>query len=187
MKTQQLPVVLLAHELKANGYSLSTISTRCASGQLVRLRRGAYLSAGVNQELTPKDWVLSHHLAAAKLYRKSALSHASAALLWGAPLTALPATIHLSIPTVSKRSRNRVTLHCQRPEVVARAHLHRDVRVTAPQDTVADCTRTLPLIDALMIADWFLQQQKCTRAETSKWLCRWLRAKALPLPAFLFR
>lgn len=162
----QISAALRTHqELKNLGLSNNLISAQHRRGELIRLTRGVYLDGALGRQCGPEERAKAVTLALAKTRPTAVVSHQSAALLWGAPLLALPAKVHLSLPGANKNGHRQATLHSSRPAECARAIEIWKVMVTDPLTTIQDCGKTLPLQDSLAIADFFLGQGQLTVEE----------------------
>jgi very-short-patch-repair endonuclease len=132
---RQQGVVARAQLLTA-GVSRHAVATRLADGRLAELHRGVYLVGAV-------PGPHAHEMAALLAYRlKAALSHRSAANLWG--LLSYPATAPAWITVAPEQSATRPGIEARR----ARLH-RRDVRnregmlVTSPPRTLLDMASLL--------------------------------------------
>ena len=126
-----------------------------ASGRLGRVRRGLYDDPGRSARLTTP----ARHVGLAEAVQASetgaVLSHVSAALVWGLPNPRWTTPrIQLTVTGRARTSRAESAVLLHR---AALPHRHRAVVdglcVTSPARTVLDCFRTLPLGDALAVAD----------------------------------
>ncbi|MFJ4232106.1 hypothetical protein [Cellulosimicrobium sp. I38E] len=130
---------------------------RLAAGEWERVRRGAY------RDTPPPDvppLVAERALAVARaravahaLRADPVVSHASAALLHGLPVWELPTTTHVFQPYRRSGSAARdVTRHVG--EVGAEDRVTTlGVTATSLARTAADCLRTMPALDGLVVAD----------------------------------
>lgn len=129
-------------------------STACQDGLVVRAARGRY----VLPEL-PDPWLSAAAVA-------GVVSHTSAARHWGFPLLSRPDLVQVTVA----RSRSRVAaagvqLHWSDLGQADRAP---GLAVTTPLRTVLDCARTLPLAEALAVADSALRSGAVGRAELER-------------------
>ncbi|MDO4897728.1 MAG: type IV toxin-antitoxin system AbiEi family antitoxin domain-containing protein [Rothia sp. (in: high G+C Gram-positive bacteria)] len=152
-------------ELELEGYSPAKITRLHQNGELTQLRKGIYIETKELQKLTDKDYCLIQHQALARRFKDPIFSHTSAALIWGAPLLHLPATPHISFTRAYKRAQTGLKIHTRREELLGHTWSAEGLTITSPLHTIADCTRTLPVFDALCIADWFLNEKHCTRID----------------------
>ena len=124
-------------ELVALGFDRGMIARRVESGRLHRLYRGVY---AVGHTIIPGDGrLLAAVLACGD---GAALSHRSAAALWGIRPTAA-ARIDVTVPRTSgSRSTSAIVVHRpRRPPETTRRH---GIRVTTPGQTLADLATALP-------------------------------------------
>lgn len=154
-----------SQELRHSGTSEASISRQVASGKLMRLCHNTYVDPVLWRQWDATTQCLAHHVAFLKTSRGYVLSHTSAALWWGAPLLKLPPTVWASHPRPTAKSRKTVRVSRGRPLACEQAVRHRGVRVTTPLQTALDCTRVLPLPDALCIADYMLHHWLMTKDE----------------------
>lgn len=151
-------MILEPRILIARDHDPAALRRGVASGKLVRLRRGAYRAAGADD-----DAALAHdrrraldriHAVHRQLRAEHVFSHDSAALLWGAPLWAVPAVTHvLQRSRASSRSADDVARHHGLPE---RWLLVDGIPATDLTRTVVDCATTMHPLGALVVADWAL-------------------------------
>lgn len=154
-------------DLLAQGVSPVKIKSLLASGELTRLGYGVYISTPDWLNLRPRDQCCVQNMATLKTNPTYVLSHVSAALMWEAPLLALPRLVWVSAPGRNARSRKQLKVHSGRTDICRDAQLRQGVLVTDPYQTVLDCTQTLPLEDALCIADYMLHRGYCRDEELS--------------------
>lgn len=149
--------VELARELPP-GY----VAGEVRAGRLVRLRRGAYVSAELAEA---KGYVGAHRRAVALVRAVEAVSlpdrtvsHASAALLHGLPTWWLPSHVHLSQPVEPRVRRGddvvRHVVAVPDDDVVEVDGM----RLTSLSRTVVDCLCTLRPWDALVLTDAALRR-----------------------------
>ena len=126
--------VVTRAQLLGLGYSRRAIEHRLARGRLHGVLREVY--AVGRPELTREGWWMACVLACGE---GAALSHASAAALWGIrPHMAGP--VHVSIPTCSPRSRPGIVVHRRRALDVT---IHHHIPVTTPAATITDLATTV--------------------------------------------
>jgi len=150
--------IRLTAQLLATGLSADELHRLRRSGELERVRRGAYAPPAPD----PAPEEAHRRLLAAVLRQSSAesvVSHVSAAVLHGLPVwRSSLAVVHLTRPrTGGGRVRAGCELHTsllQPSEVVALD----GVRVTSLARTVADLARTLPLDQAVAAGDAALRR-----------------------------
>jgi hypothetical protein len=144
-----------AADARAAGYEHPEIRHLCTSGAWVRLRRGIYVAA---DELAGIEHRGRRHrvdclAVLLALGRPSAaVSHASAARLWGFPVRRdLPRTVRLTDPDVWRRGHD---FHMTRAPL-ARGDVTTagPIRLTSAPRTLVDCARAWPLDDAVVAMD----------------------------------
>lgn len=154
-----IPRVVLARDLPRG-----ILDAEVRDRRLVRVRRGAYLPISEVSEITDaSEPVGAEARLRLELARISAVvaqtrldpmvSHQSAALVWGLPTWHLPTTTHLIHPVRrSGRSAKDVTWHenGSEPRTVLRFS---GLWITGLEQTVVDCLRTAPPLDAVVVAD----------------------------------
>jgi hypothetical protein len=155
---QRVVELVLSRCRIALGESPSVLARSVARGELVRIRRGVYISAD--------DWnradVVERHL-----YRMRALadvtdgstvfSHQSAAIAWGLPLIGEPPpTPHVLFPaTRSVTRRSGAVLHQQD---FVRSVERSGFSVTGLEQTVIDLTASLPVTHGMPSLDFALSK-----------------------------
>ena len=134
--------------------------TEVRAGRWERIRPGAYLP--VVEALEP--YVDLHRRALARIVAvdagldtEHALSHESAALLWGLPLIGDGSTVHLTQVIAQHRGSADVRRHRHRLSDGDVVELD-GRRVTSLARTVADCASSLPAQDGLALADSALRR-----------------------------
>ncbi|MFC8679882.1 hypothetical protein ACFT30_00060 [Microbacterium ureisolvens] len=148
-------------DLRVEGWRSRDIQGALADGSLRRVQRNRYISGRMWVDL----WTESQHLlevaSAVGEMRDgaAALAYDSAAVLHGLPLFRhRPSAVHLTLPQGARAS-SRLGLFRHRDElpeedVVVMA----GIRVTAPERTVFDLARSLPLVSAVAAADAALRK-----------------------------
>jgi hypothetical protein len=129
--------VVSRRQLLTLGFDRGTIARRLEAGRLHRLHRGVY---AVGHTVVPRE---GRWLAAVMACGPgAALSHRSAAALWGIrPGT--PANIDVTVPHASGvRSSGRIVVH--RPRRPYETTRHDRIPVTTPGQTLADLALALP-------------------------------------------
>jgi very-short-patch-repair endonuclease len=164
--------VMSARQWQAQGVSPALLRSLVRSGQLVRMRQGVYATKRA-MDWSGADPVRAHVLvvmaATATVGRNAVASYQSAALLHRLSLLKPPpdGSVALTLPLAKPWNRARpadVVFHASDlpPEHVTR--LFR-LPVTTAARTVADLARTLPLMDAVVVTDSALNQEKATKPE----------------------
>lgn len=129
-------------------------------GDLNRLRQGLYAVGAQWDPLAPHE---RHRLLAATAAHRdarSALSHVSAALVWGLPNPrGQLRRVEMTVTEQPRISRAASPVHLHRARLPDR-HLRTldDLRVTSAARTVVDCFRSLRLADAVAIGDAALRR-----------------------------
>jgi hypothetical protein len=156
----------------AQGVSPALMRSLVRSGQLVRMRQGVYATkramdwAGVDPV---RAYVLTVLAAKATVGGKAVASYHSAALLHRLSLLTPPpkGAVALTVPLAKPWNRAKhadVVFHASDlpPEHVTRLY---NLRVTTAARTVVDLARTLPFIDAVVVADSALNEEKATKPD----------------------
>jgi very-short-patch-repair endonuclease len=149
--------VIARWQLRQLGLSDDQVDRRIARGSLRPVHRGVYLVAGARS--TREGVWMAATLA---LGQRAALSHTSAAQLWGL-LPGCSSPVHVTIPTQA-RKRPGLVVHRSRPEVARR----RGIPVTKPARTLADLAGTLERRRLERAVDEALRLRLTTEVE----LCR---------------
>ncbi|MDM7856022.1 type IV toxin-antitoxin system AbiEi family antitoxin domain-containing protein [Cellulomonas alba] len=124
-------------------------------GRLVRVRPGAFVRTREWEGLAPGEQHVLVVRAAASVMRHVVFSHDSAAALWGMPLVAPPAAIHVSRARSGGSSWTGVVRHRGAGDLAV--HERDGVRVTSAVDTVLDLAASLPFACAVPAADHALR------------------------------
>lgn len=164
--------IITHQELRRLGWGSKRISSAWKRGDLVRLTRGIYLSGQIAKQCQQRDRALALTLALGLARQSAVISHQSAALLWGAPLLALPPKVHLSLLTSDKSQHAQASFHNRRPQAFEQARQLVGVRVTDPGTTLLDCLRQGSVQECLAIADYFLFQRLIERDDLTQQLAR---------------
>lgn len=132
---------------------LSRHQVRRALHQLgaVRLARGLYRIPGLECS--------DEAMRSAVRRARGVLSHVSAAAWWGFDVLVDPPTPQVTVGRQRSRAGAGVWRRPLIPDDVTR---HRDLRVTVPLRTVLDCARSLPLVEAVVIANSALRARAFT-------------------------
>lgn len=156
-----------AAEARGAGYEHREIRHLLSSGRWVALRRGVYLTSG---DLAAHQHKGSRHrldcLAALLALGRptAAISHSSAARLWGLPVrTGADRTVRLTDPGPWRRGKGYVV--AEAPLLPAEITSLGPIRLTSAARTVVDCARECALEDAVVVADASLLAQLTTAAE----------------------
>lgn len=161
-----------ARQWRARGISPPLLRSLVRSGELIRMRQGAYATKGA-VDWAGADPVRAHALkvlaATATAGGNAVASYHSAALLHRLSLLTSPptGTVTLTLPPAKKWNRAQpadVVFHASE---LPKDHVTRlyNLPVTTVARTVADLARTLPFMDAVVVADAALNQEKATKPE----------------------
>ena len=163
-----MPDVFTLADAGSADLSRHMISTRVASGEIRRLRRGLYCLHSTWEAADARRRHLLTAQAAARL-GPLVLSHLSAAAVWDLPL---PAGGAWKVQATAA-SGSRPTRYLDGLTVYVAGLPARDVKVvggvavTSPARTVADCLRHLTAADAVAIADAALHRELTRPDEVS--------------------
>jgi len=148
------------------------LRTLARSGDLVRIRQGVYATRrAVNwaRDDPVRNHVLRLIAVRASVGRDAVVSYHSAATLHQLDLLTSPpeSTVTLTLPTARRWERLRstgVVFHCAD---LPREHVTRlyNMPVTTAARTVVDLARTLPFVDAVVVADSALHEEKAAKPE----------------------
>jgi Transcriptional regulator, AbiEi antitoxin/Protein of unknown function (DUF559) len=157
---------------RAQGISDSQLRSLERAGHLVRMRRGVYASRSAVQWAEAdqrRAHVLRIFAVRATVGRWGIASFHSAAVLHGLALLKTPPKerVTLTVPLARRWERAQpadVVFHASDlpPEHVTRLY---NLPVTTAGRTVVDLARTLPFMDAVVVADSALHDEKATRPE----------------------
>lgn len=153
-----------------SGVSPRQLRTLVKQGELIRWRRGSYVTKAAAEWANDKrrQHVLHVYVAMDSIRAGAIPSHQSAALMHDLKLlNDLGDIVTLTLPPGRKRSGR------ERPDVILhaaglpRAHLAKlyKVRVTSAPRTVIDLARTLPFKDAVVVADSALHLDLASKGE----------------------
>jgi predicted transcriptional regulator of viral defense system len=159
-----------ARDARRAGYDHGEIRHLLSSRTWVRLRHGIYASAS---DLAASEQRVGRHrldclaVLLALDGGTAAISHTSAAQLWGLPLRRnRDRTIRLTDPRHWRRGEGFVVTRASlQPEEVA---VRGPLRVTAPARTLVDCAREWPLEDAVVAIDAGLLAEQASLPELQR-------------------
>jgi hypothetical protein len=174
--------VMSARRWQAKGVPPALMRSLIRSGQLIRMRQGVYATKraldwanaanAANGDPGPdpvRAHVLSVLAAMATVGGNAVASYHSAALLHRLSLLTSPpeGTVTLTLPLAKKWNRAQPADVVFRASDLPKEHVTRlyNVPVTTVARTVADLARTLPFMDAVVVADSALNQEKATKPE----------------------
>ncbi|SDY25154.1 Transcriptional regulator, AbiEi antitoxin, Type IV TA system [Modestobacter sp. DSM 44400] len=164
---QQLGVFTAA-EARAAGYRPDEMRNACSSGRWVRIRRGVYETTTDLAEVVERRGgrhAIDCFATLAFLGRpQTAVSHSSAARLWGWPLRRdLDSAVRLTDPDQWRRGAGYLVNRAPLPSV------HRTTRnrlpITSAARTLVDCAREWDLEDAVVAMDAALLRGQTTDGE----------------------
>jgi Transcriptional regulator, AbiEi antitoxin/Protein of unknown function (DUF559) len=162
--------VMSARQWRARGISPPLLRSLVRSGELIRMRQGVYATKRA-ADWAAADPVRAHALkalaATATVGGNAVASFQSAALLHQLSLLTSPpaGTVTLTLAKQWNRAKPAdVVFHASElpPEHVTKLY---NLRVTTVARTVADLARTLPFMDAVVVADSALNQEKTSKPE----------------------
>lgn len=158
--------VFTAEDAHRAGYEWPEIRRLCSSGHWVRLQRGVYVT---REDLTSAEAAGARHRldCVAMLLRlgrpSAALSHTTAARLWGLPVRrALQGVVRLTDPVQWRRGQDFLMTCAPLPD--DDVAVSGPLRLTTPTRTLIDCAREWPLEDAVMAMDAALLAERTTAA-----------------------
>jgi hypothetical protein len=179
-----------ARRWQAKGVSPALMRSLIRSGQLIRMRQGVYATkraldwANAADPANPANGdpangdpgpdparahVLSVLAAMATVGGNAVASYHSAALLHRLSLLTSPpaGTVTLTLPPAKKWNRAQPADVVFHASDLPKEHVTRlyNLPVTTVARTVADLARTLPFMDAVVVADSALNQEKATKPE----------------------
>lgn len=153
-----------ASDLHRDGMDSRKIARLVASGKLVRVRRGGYVAAASWNVLSPARQELlrilvHHHTSLPSASGMLTYSHTTAARLHGLSLWRADSLIHLTQRFKASRGGNAVDVVPHTAELPEGAITRRyGLPVTTLEQTAVDCSRTLPFVPALIIAEHALSK-----------------------------
>ena len=152
----ELTGLRLRPELLAAGYSDDDLRRLRRSGELTRVRRGAYVPT-VDDRLREREarHALTVRAAVAQLPTESVVSHSSAAVLHGLPVWNIPLNrVHVTRDRSSGGGHRRSDLHVHhtplQPDEITVVD---GVALTTPARTLADLARGTPFEQAVAVVD----------------------------------
>jgi hypothetical protein len=161
-----------AHDWQAAGVSPKMLRTLARSGNLVRIRQGVYATRRAvdwAQDDPVRDHVLRVIAVRTWAGRDAVASYHSAATLHRLDMleSSPGSTVTLTLPAARRWERLRsagVVFHCADlpPGYVTRLY---NLPVTTAARTVVDLARTLPFVDAVVVADSALHAEKAGKPE----------------------
>lgn len=169
--------VFTAAEAVAAGHVHSEIQNLTRSGRWVRLRRGVLITAD-DLEKVRRAGLAQHVACLAVLLAlgrpRTAVSHSSAAELWGLPVPPGDGLIRLTDPDRWRRGDGYLVSRA--PLRIGEAWRTGPLRLTSAARTLVDCAREWELDDAVVAMDAALLARRTTREElvaTAATVRRW--------------
>lgn len=148
-------------QLKQDGIGRARISYLKNEHRIRALRRGVYIGIQQYEDLEPWERYIAETIALAIVSPQTVFSHQTAALLhglwlWGAP----PSKLHVWAPLSSRGTARMVVRHPFLQPNTPVITLPLGLRVTEIEQTVVDCSRIMPEIPAVAVADSVLYLKK---------------------------
>jgi len=162
------PSLILTADAVARGCDDRRLARACEAGHLVRVSRGACVTPETWSELDPRERQALRAVAAARTRRRNdlALSHESAALMWGLPTWGWPQGPVEFLASGDGRAHTtpdvRVRLAPTDEEDVTSLD---DVSLTSLRRTVLDLLLTRERVQAVVLVDHVLRAGSLTRAD----------------------
>ncbi|MGB8649305.1 MAG: type IV toxin-antitoxin system AbiEi family antitoxin domain-containing protein, partial [Mycobacteriales bacterium] len=161
-------------QLAAAGVTRRGLQDAVARGELLRVRRGVYapaplpprachlLSGGIDP-----GYVAEVRAVLLELGPDAVAAERTAAVLWGFDLAVEPTDVELAVPLGGPRSRaGVVTTQHAHLEVCEHRVLGLDpLPLTSPTQTVLHCALSLPLQEAVVVADSALRSRRVTKRQ----------------------
>ncbi|UOY00797.1 type IV toxin-antitoxin system AbiEi family antitoxin domain-containing protein [Blastococcus sp. PRF04-17] len=153
-----------ATDARRAGYEHTEIRRNCSTGVWARLRRGVYATTADLAALEARGRRHQAECLAVLLdldRPRTAISHGSAAVLWGLLVRRGAVTdVRLTDPALSRRGRGfRIVQAPLRPGEIVRSG---QIRLTSTSRTLLDCAREWDLEDAVVAMDDALRKKKVT-------------------------
>jgi hypothetical protein len=158
--------VFTATEAVAAGHGHSEIKNLTASGRWVRLRRGVLIAADDLERARQEGLAHSVDCLAVLLALgrpRTAVSHDSAAQLWGLPVPRVGGLIRLTDPDRWRRGEGFVMSRA--PLRAGEAWRTGPLRLTSAARTLVDCAREWPLDDSVVAMDAAMLAARTTPAD----------------------
>ena len=149
------PLVRSTRSLLLGGWTERRISSAVRAGELRVVRRGSYIAATDAADLWPEARHLAHVIAVVRdSAGGAALSHVSAAVVWGLPLYRYrPQRVHMTTEADGRISSGPDVMRHVAPLPASDVVLCEGIRTTTLSRTVFDLMRTLPPEAAVSCAD----------------------------------
>jgi hypothetical protein len=168
------PLTIRSSDLVRAGLDDRPLRRLASTGAFARIRPGVYLPSNSWSRLTLRDrFITKVHSTASRLSGPVAVSHWSAAAIWGFPVPdEWPSAVEIIDPRCA-RSTVRTTLH-RRPGRFDPADVvvWEGVRVTTAARTAADLALASPFDEAVLVLDHGLHNRLFTKDEVRSQLAR---------------
>ncbi|MFT4148380.1 MAG: DUF559 domain-containing protein [Micrococcaceae bacterium] len=128
---------------------------------IMGIRHGIYVERQRYESLNEIQRRVLFIMATATKMPRYAVSHTSAALLWGLDTYQLSWTVHFRVPSKRSSKLSSVSLHHYKGKLEATVLY--GIKVTDVEDTVFDSAQHLKFHEALVIADSSLREKKTTK------------------------
>ncbi len=183
MDFQQLELdgLILSYDLTRLGLVARDVERAIARGQVMRLRRGAFVRPELWAASSPAMQHLLRLRAVAAVARtRPVFARASAAALWGAPLDHFPdAVVVLDRWRGGGRSEPGV-VRTARGASTAGVEIRHGFDCTSLARTVLDCCRRLHFIEAVPLLDWSLWERNALAITKEELVAEASRMKVAP-------
>lgn len=172
--TRPLPLVVRAADLEAADIGSRDLRRASERGLMTRVVPGSYIRTSTWVTLSARDrYITRVHAVASRLTGPIAISHWSAAAIWGLPIPdTWPRAVQITDPR-RQSSTTRSSLH-RRPGTVT----HGDVIawegswITTASRTAADIALTSPFDEAVVVFDQGLRLELFTKEQVATHLAR---------------
>lgn len=171
MTTFQDKIQIFSQEdLIYQGFSPQKIHQKLETNEIRALRRGIYVYSYQWKQLTCWEQYRTEIQAYGRRSPDSVFSHQTAALLWGLPLLHKPPEkIHVLTKTTSRGRARMIARHLGKEDYVP-IQTGEQLWCTDISRTILDCSKSLPLVEGLCIADSALHQKHISHDVLSRYL-----------------
>lgn len=153
------PLIKSFEELTDTGISTRKVKQMYASGVIIPLAQNQYIYSQDWNALNPAEQHAARITAFSRRLKSAVFSHQSAACAYGIPVLHYPREVHMRSSGGIQHPDIRV--HEDRyTKEAPREHVLSTVFAVNRLETVVGCARTLPLDDAVVIADGALSRQQ---------------------------
>ena len=167
-----LPPVIRSSQLGHGTRESSSVRRRIDRGELLRLCPGVAVERKAWQAATPRQRHLLRVVALLpKLSSRVAVSHASAAAVWGAPILGdWPERVHVVDPARRTTQSTPTVVRHAGLLLPQEARVESGVLVTSPARTAADLALSWTFREAVVALDQLLHRRLTTREEIGRFL-----------------